>query len=72
MFFGCQCLTCVCVPVVGGNVGISLLLLEKDMPGIKIRKMKTQFDSTHGTTFINLEDVKVPVRNLIGQEGVQL
>ena len=49
--------------------GISLLLLEKGMPGIKIRKMKTQFDSTHGTTFINLEDVKVPVRNLIGQEG---
>ena len=41
------------------------------MPGIKIRKMKTQFDTTHGTTFINLEDVKVPVRNLIGQEGGQ-
>jgi len=52
-----------------GMTGISLLLLEKGMPGIRVRKMKTQFDSTHGTTFINLEDVKVPVRNLIGQEG---
>ena len=52
-----------------GMTGISLLLLEKTMPGIRVRKMKTQFDTTHGTTFINLEDVKVPVRNLIGQEG---
>jgi hypothetical protein len=50
--------------------GISLLLLEREMPGISVRKMKTQFDTTHGTTFINLDDVKVPVRNLIGQEGV--
>ncbi len=46
------------------------MLLEREMPGISVRKMKTQFDTTHGTTFINLDDVKVPVRNLIGQEGV--
>jgi len=52
-----------------GPGGISLLLLEKDMPGIKIRKMETQFDSCHNTTFITLEDVKVPVKNLIGNEN---
>jgi alkylation response protein AidB-like acyl-CoA dehydrogenase len=31
--------------------------------------MPTQFDSCHNTTFINLEDVKVPVSHLIGEEN---
>jgi alkylation response protein AidB-like acyl-CoA dehydrogenase len=50
--------------------GISLLLLEKTMPGINIRKMETQFDNAHNTTMITLEDVKVPVKNLIGEENM--
>ena len=49
--------------------GLSLLLLERGMPGINVRRMKTQFDSCHGTTFILLEDVKVPKENIIGREG---
>ena len=65
--------------------GISLLLLERDMPGIKVRKMETQFDTSHSTCMVTLEggcarhaprhshpesaDVRVPVRNLIGQEN---
>ena len=53
-----------------GFGGISLLLLERNMPGIKIRKMETQFDSAHSTTFIVLEDVKVPLKNLIGVENM--
>lgn len=53
-----------------GAFGLSLLLLERTMPGITIRKMETQFDNTHNTTFIELEDVKVPVKNLIGKEGL--
>eukprot|EP01125_Pyxidicula_operculata_P002132 TRINITY_DN12071_c0_g1_i1.p1 TRINITY_DN12071_c0_g1~~TRINITY_DN12071_c0_g1_i1.p1 ORF type:complete len:415 (-),score=98.04 TRINITY_DN12071_c0_g1_i1:60-1304(-) len=52
-----------------GMGGISLLLLEKDMPGIKIRKMETQFDNCHNTTFIILDNVKVPTKNLIGEEN---
>lgn len=52
-----------------GMGGMSLLLLERDMPGITIRKMKTQFDNTHNTTFVTLEDVRVPVENLIGEEN---
>ena len=28
-----------------------------------------QFDSCHGTTFLDFEDVKVPKQNLIGEEG---
>ena len=31
--------------------------------------MKTQFDNTHNTTFVTLEDVRVPVENLIGEEN---
>jgi len=50
--------------------GLSLLLLERNMPGIKIRKMETQFDSASSTTFITLENVKVPTKNLIGEEGM--
>jgi len=52
-----------------GPLGISLLLLEKGMPGISVRKMPTQFDTTHNTTFIQLNNVKVPAKNLIGGEG---
>jgi len=39
------------------------------MPGIKIRKMETQFDSCNNTTFITFDDVKVPAENLIGSEN---
>jgi alkylation response protein AidB-like acyl-CoA dehydrogenase len=52
-----------------GMGGISLLLLEAGMPGLKVRKMETQFDSAHSTTFVTMENVKVPVRNLIGEEN---
>lgn len=50
-----------------GMGGISLLMLERNMPGIKIRKMETQADNAHNTTFINFDDVVVPAKNLIGK-----
>jgi len=53
-----------------GMGGISLILLEKSMPGVNIRRMQTQFDNAHNTTFITLEDVRVPVQNLIGAENM--
>ena len=52
-----------------GMKGLSLLLLEKGMPGLRCRHMKCSGVWPSGTTYINLEDVKVPVRNLIGREG---
>jgi len=52
-----------------GNKGISLLLVDGRTPGIDVRKMETQFDTCHGTTFITLDNVFVPERNLIGEEG---
>eukprot|EP01001_Neometanema_parovale_P000365 NODE_1039_length_1929_cov_95.673865_g988_i0.p4 GENE.NODE_1039_length_1929_cov_95.673865_g988_i0~~NODE_1039_length_1929_cov_95.673865_g988_i0.p4 ORF type:complete len:100 (+),score=23.51 NODE_1039_length_1929_cov_95.673865_g988_i0:292-591(+) len=36
-----------------GAHGISLLLVERDMPGVFIRKMETQFDNAH-TSLISL------------------
>ncbi|CAK0788027.1 unnamed protein product [Prorocentrum cordatum] len=52
-----------------GSKGISLLLADTSAPGIEIRKMETQFDTCHGTTFITLDNVLIPEENLIGKEG---
>jgi len=52
-----------------GMGGISLLLLERTMPGITTRLMNMSGAWGSGTTFITFEDVKVPVENLIGKEN---
>jgi len=52
-----------------GMMGISLLLLEKDMPGLNVRRQATQGWLSSNTGYITMEDVKVPVSNLIGQEN---
>eukprot|EP01087_Luapelamoeba_hula_P002544 TRINITY_DN1220_c0_g1_i2.p1 TRINITY_DN1220_c0_g1~~TRINITY_DN1220_c0_g1_i2.p1 ORF type:complete len:440 (-),score=66.65 TRINITY_DN1220_c0_g1_i2:54-1373(-) len=52
-----------------GMGGISLLLVERNMPGVTIRRLPTQGWYTSGTTHIIMEDVKVPVANMIGQEN---
>lgn len=52
-----------------GMGGISLLLLERGMPGITTRQMNCSGVWPSGTTYITMEDVKVPVENLIGKEN---
>lgn len=52
-----------------GPRGLSLLLVDAKTPGLHIRKMETQFDTCHGTTFLTFDNVLVPVANLIGEEG---
>lgn len=52
-----------------GMGGISVLLLEKTMPGITVRKITTQGMLTSGSTYITFEDVKVPVEHLLGKEN---
>jgi len=52
-----------------GAKGISLFLVDATTPGITVRKMETQFDTCHGTTFITFDDVLVPAANMIGKEG---
>ena len=51
-----------------GMGGLSLLLIERSMPGITTRKMLCQGSWGSGTTYVTFEDVKVPVENLIGKE----
>eukprot|EP00357_Protocruzia_adherens_P027854 CAMPEP_0115034560 /NCGR_PEP_ID=MMETSP0216-20121206/40736_1 /TAXON_ID=223996 /ORGANISM="Protocruzia adherens, Strain Boccale" /LENGTH=372 /DNA_ID=CAMNT_0002413493 /DNA_START=249 /DNA_END=1364 /DNA_ORIENTATION=- len=52
-----------------GMGGISLLLLEKSMPGVNVRKITTTGSDGSGTSYIAFENVKVPVENRIGKEG---
>lgn len=53
-----------------GPAGLSLVVVPLlDHPGVSMRKLKVSGQVTGGTTFIELEDVRVPVANLIGEEG---
>lgn len=63
-FFSVACRT-------GGSSqgGLSMILLERGMPGIKTRQMNCQGVWPSGTSFITFENVKVPVENMIGKEG---
>ncbi|AOH83310.1 acyl-CoA dehydrogenase [Sphingomonas panacis] len=48
--------------------GISLLLVDMKTPGITIRKIETMDEKYH-TNEVFLDDVRVPVTNLVGEEG---
>ena len=60
------------VAVKTGEKSYSLLLLDKDMKGLKRRRMDCQGVLSSGTTFIELNDVEVPYDRLIGKEGAGL
>jgi alkylation response protein AidB-like acyl-CoA dehydrogenase len=50
------------------NRGLTVLVIPNHLPGIQVRRMDTTFDSVLGTTFIEFDDVRVPVQNIIGTE----
>ena len=52
-----------------GMGGLSLLLIERGMPGVETRQMNCMGVWASGTTYITFEDVKVPVENRIGDEN---
>jgi alkylation response protein AidB-like acyl-CoA dehydrogenase/cytochrome b involved in lipid metabolism len=52
-----------------GMGGLSVFILEKGMPGISVKPMKTTGMWGSGTSFITFENVKVPKKNLVGKEG---
>ncbi|KAI8058621.1 acyl-CoA dehydrogenase/oxidase [Syncephalis plumigaleata] len=52
-----------------GMGGVSLLLIERTMPGVKTRQMQCSGVWASGTAYITFEDVKVPKSNLIGEEN---
>ncbi|EKG19592.1 Acyl-CoA oxidase/dehydrogenase type 1 [Macrophomina phaseolina MS6] len=53
-----------------GAAGLSMVVVPlKGYPGVSMRRLKVAGQVSAGTTFIELDDVKVPVENLIGKEG---
>lgn len=53
-----------------GPGGLSMLVVPlKNYPGVSMRRLKVSGQISAGTTFIELDDVEVPVENLIGEEG---
>ncbi|KAI1321672.1 putative acyl-CoA dehydrogenase [Xylariaceae sp. FL0255] len=58
-------------PPGSGAAGLSMLVVPlKGYPGVTMRRLKVGGQVSAGTTFIELDDVKVPVENLIGIEGM--
>ncbi|KFX93070.1 hypothetical protein O988_07009 [Pseudogymnoascus sp. VKM F-3808] len=54
-----------------GAAGISMIQVPlKGYPGVTMRRLKVAGQISAGTTYIELDDVKVPVENLIGVEGM--
>ena len=52
-----------------GTSGVSLLVIDLDSEGISKRRLKKLGWHASDTCELNFDDVKVPVENLIGQEG---
>lgn len=58
-------------PEGSGAAGLSLLVVPlKDHPGVSRRRLKVTGGIAAGTSFIELDDAKVPRENLIGKEGL--
>lgn len=53
-----------------GAEGLSMLVVPlKNYPGVTMRRIMVSGQSSAGTTFIELDDVKVPIENLMGKEN---
>ncbi|KIW16968.1 hypothetical protein PV08_04159 [Exophiala spinifera] len=52
-----------------GNKGISTMMVDLRSEGITRRKMENSGVRSSGSAFVEFDDVKVPVENLIGQEN---
>ena len=53
----------------GGGGGISVLLLDRSMDGLETRPIKTCYSAAAGTALVIMENVRVPVANLLGEEN---
>ena len=52
-----------------GTAGVSLLVIDRNMEGVSARKLKKLGWHASDTAELNFDQVKVPVENLIGEEG---
>ena len=54
-----------------GGGGLSLIMVPlKGHKGVNMRRIKVSGQISAGTTYIELDDVEVPVENLLGKEGM--
>ena len=51
------------------QAGISLILVDMDTPGLTVRPVIT-IDEKHHTNEVFLDNVRVPLENLVGEEGM--
>jgi alkylation response protein AidB-like acyl-CoA dehydrogenase len=61
--------TVACRTGADGRGGISILLVERGMPGVEVDRMPLQGHLTAGTSMVTFSDVRVPVANLVGKEN---
>ncbi|KAF4972232.1 hypothetical protein FSARC_1129 [Fusarium sarcochroum] len=52
-----------------GQSGLSVLIIPLDSPGVKRRKLFNSGVAASGSTYLEFDDVKVPVENLLGKEN---
>ena len=52
-----------------GHAGISCLVIPLHLEGVTRRKLENSGVNSSGSTYIALEDVRVPARYLVGHEG---
>ena len=52
-----------------GTAGVSLLIIDQNMEGVSRRKLKKLGWHSSDTAEISFDNVKVPVENLVGEEG---
>ncbi len=62
------CLVRTTTDVARRQEGISFLLIDMQTPGVSVKPIIT-IDGTHEVNEVHFEDVRVPVENLIGEEG---
>ncbi|MGI9272248.1 MAG: acyl-CoA dehydrogenase family protein [Woeseiaceae bacterium] len=62
------CLVRTSTDVARRQEGISFLLIDMRTPGISVKPIIT-IDGTHEVNEVHFEDVRVPIENLVGEEG---
>lgn len=53
-----------------GHKGLSIVVIPKETPGVKVTKITTAGWWAGNTTFVDFDDVMVPAENLVGAEGM--
>jgi len=52
-----------------GQKGISFFIVEKETSGFSTRKLRIRDSDISGTAYLDFDNVKLPVNNIIGQEN---